>query len=64
MQRVQTRKRLAELYKADRETITRWLAKIGITHRCHLTPIELELFITKIGTPEQLKESAKRLGLE
>jgi hypothetical protein len=64
MQRIQTRKRLAEIYKADPETITRWLAKIGITHSCSLTPIELELFISKIGTPEQLKQSAKMLGME
>jgi abortive infection bacteriophage resistance protein len=63
MQRIQTRKRLAELYNADRETITRWLNKIGITHSCSLTPIELEMFVQKIGTPEQIKQSAKLLGI-
>ena len=63
MKRIQTRKALAQIYGLDRETITRYLQRIGIMHRASLTPIEVEMFITKIGTPEQLKASAKQLGI-
>lgn len=57
MNRIQTRVRLAELYGVDRETISAWLKRIGITHRASLTPLELEIFANKIGTPEQLKRA-------
>lgn len=50
----QTRSYLAEKYGLCRQTITKLLAdKCGITHNGHLTPMDLEIFIQKVGTPEQ-----------
>lgn len=58
---IQTRKRLGELYGVDRETISRWLKRMGITHSGCLTPQELELFVNEVGVPGQLKQMAERL---
>jgi hypothetical protein len=63
MNRIQTRVRLAEIYGVDRQKISVWLREMGITHRASLTPLELELFITKIGTPDQLKRAKELLGV-
>jgi len=63
MKRIQTRKTLGQLYGVDKETITRWLKRMGINHRYALLPMELELFKNKVGTPEQLKQLSKDFGL-
>lgn len=57
MKRIQTRKRLAELYEIDSDTFTKWLKQIGITHRGGLKPLDLLTIAQKIGTPEQLKRA-------
>lgn len=62
MQRIQTRIRLAEAYNVDRDTITRWLRRIGITHRSALTPIDLEIIFNKIGDPNKMKELAEKFA--
>jgi len=61
MKRIQTRTGLADQYGIHRKTFTRWLASIGITHRCALTPLELEIVMNKIGTPEKLNQVAAQL---
>lgn len=58
MKVIQTRRGLAKRYGIHHETFSIWLKKIGIDHRCALTPIELEMVYTKIGSPEKLKELA------
>jgi len=62
MQRIQTRVRLAEVYKMDRETITRMLIRIGITHSYALSPIEVEMFLNKYGDPKKLKKMAEKFA--
>ncbi|WKZ60789.1 MAG: hypothetical protein QY309_04745 [Cyclobacteriaceae bacterium] len=59
---IQTRTRLGQLYGVDKQTISCWLKRIGIMHSCALTPLELELFVTKYGTPEQLKKVSELLN--
>jgi hypothetical protein len=56
---IETRKYLAELFGWDKETLTRKLRAIGITHRGLLTPMDLQLIYNKIGTPEQRKKLAE-----
>jgi len=60
VKRIQTRKCLAEKYEVDPRTITRWItfAGLGTNIRRSLTPLELQIFINKIGTPDQLKQAA------
>jgi hypothetical protein len=58
----QTREYLAGKYGLCAETISKLLReKCGITHRGHLTPMDLELFIQKVGTPAQFKRSVELL---
>jgi hypothetical protein len=58
----QTRSYLAQKYGLCRQTISKLLAeRCGITHNSHLTPIDIELFIQKVGTPEQLKKAVEML---
>ena len=58
----QTRQYLAKKYGLCRQTISKLLAeKCGITHNGHLTPLDLEVFIQKVGTPEQFKRAVELL---
>jgi hypothetical protein len=61
VKRIQTRIFLADRYGMERHTFSDWLKRIGIDHNKALTPIELELIIKKIGTPEQFKAASARL---
>lgn len=56
MKIVQTRSYLAQKYGLCRQTISKMLREhCGITHNGALTPMDLEIFTQKVGTPEQLK---------
>ncbi len=51
MKLVQTRKGLALQYGVHTVTIKKWLRTIGISHRGGLTPMDVEIFVQKIGKP-------------
>jgi hypothetical protein len=58
----QTREYLAGKYGLCAETITKLLReKCGITHRGHLTPMDLSIFVEKVGTPEQFRRTVELL---
>ena len=57
----QTRGYLAQKYGLCRQTISKLLKQVGINHNNHLTPLEVSLFISKVGTPEQLAEAIQKL---
>lgn len=61
MKTIQSRTFLASKYGLCRQTITKILALHGITHRGHLTPLDIEILVTKYGSPELLKQMAERL---
>lgn len=62
MKIIQTRTFLALKYGMCRQTISRMLKEhCGITHNSALTPMDLELFITKVGTPEQFRKAQDAL---
>jgi hypothetical protein len=61
MKIIQTRIGLANQYGIHRQTFTKWLVTIGITHNKALTPIELQIVMNKIGTPEQLRQVTAQL---
>lgn len=61
MKIIQTRSGLANQYGIHRQTFSKWLESIGITHNKALTPIELQIVLNKIGTPEQLRQAAAQL---
>ena len=58
----QTREFLATKYGLCAETISKLLReRCGITHRGHLTPMDLEIFVQKVGTPEQFRRTVELL---
>lgn len=61
MLRIQTREALCERYKICDKTLRKVLRGMGITHRGHLTPLDLEILATKYGTPEKLSQMADLL---
>ncbi len=58
---IQTRELLCKRYGICDKTLRKMLRKIGINHRNHLTPIDLDLLVKNYGTPELLKHMAERL---
>lgn len=56
---IQTREALCERYRICDKTLRKVLRGMGITHRGHLTPLDLELLATKYGTPEKLRQMAE-----
>jgi hypothetical protein len=58
---IQTREVLCFRYGICDKTLRKVLRNIGIKHRGHLTPLDLELLVTKYGSPELLKQMAERL---
>lgn len=45
-----TRAALAKEFERDKETITRWLVAIGVTHNEALSPSEIERFYRQYGS--------------
>lgn len=63
MRVVPTRKSLAAAYDWHVETLRKKLARIGITHRGVLTPMDLHKIYTEIGSPEQLRRMAEKFAV-
>lgn len=60
----QTRTYLAARYGVCRQTITKILRGMGITHRGHLSAKDLQAFFDLYGTPGELKDSFFRIRKE
>ena len=61
MKIIQSRSFLGERYGICGRTVTKMLKEIGIHHGHHLTPLDLDIFMKKYGTPEQLKMAQSNL---